>query len=96
MNSLPATTFTSVSTVITNKLIDYAANPNQVTLLGATAAQNPQQALTDANNYASNGGSATCNAVHDIFVYNPNTCYPSSINQVLLFRYRTLAQLNVS
>lgn len=95
LNSLPSTSFTSVSTIITNKLIYYAANPNQVNLQGATTAQNPQQALNDANSYASNGGSATCNAVHDTLTYNPNNCYPSLI-QVLLLRFRIQPLLNAS
>ena len=95
LNSLPSTSFASVSTIITNKLIYYAANPNQANLQGAATAQNPQQALNGANSYASNGGSATCNAVHDTLTYNPNNCYPSVI-QVILLRFRIQAYPHAS
>jgi len=83
-SATPSPTFFSVSSTINSQLLNYIANPNNVTLAGATAAQNPQAALDAANAYASNGGSNSCNAVNDTFVYNPNYCYPLTLNQVYL------------
>ncbi len=78
---MPASTFSSVSQSIFNKLVTYGANSNTVNLVNATAAQNPQAALDSANVYASNGGSASCGAVKDTFQYNPDNCYPLLLNQ---------------
>jgi hypothetical protein len=79
--ALPGGQFFSVSKNIANQLINYAANPNDVNLVGANAAQNPQAALNSANQYASNGGSLSCSAVNDTFAYNPTDCYPLLLNQ---------------
>lgn len=80
--SLPSSAFFTVSDEIKQQLNEYAVNPNTVTLVGATTTQNPQAALDSANTFAANGGSSTCKAVNDKFVYNPINCYPRKMNQV--------------
>ena len=82
--SLPNSTFFTVTDGIFESLNEYSVNPNTVELDGATTDQNPQAALDAANVYAANGGSSTCNAVDDFFVYNPINCYPRALDQVTL------------
>lgn len=86
--SLPASTFSSVATSIENQLNNYSNNPNIVRLVGDSATTSPQAALDQANVYASNGGSASCNAVNDSLQYNPANCYPYSILAVLIILFR--------
>ena len=81
-NSLPSSTFYSVSDSILTQLNEYAANPNTVELVNATTDQNPQAALDAANLYAANGGSTTCNATDDLLAYDPVNCYPRLLDQV--------------
>jgi hypothetical protein len=80
--AVPSSSFSTVADSIQEALNNFAINPNTVLLANATTSQNPQAALTAANNYAANGGGQTCNAVNDLFVYNPVNCYPRTLDQV--------------
>ena len=94
-NSLPASSFTTVASQIKAALSGYTINPNQVTLAGANVAENPQAALDTANSFAANGGTS-CNQVNDTLEYNPTSCYPLLLNQVLFNLFRSLQIHHVS
>ncbi len=85
---VPSSLFSTVATKIKYNLNFYSTNQNDVTFVGASASQNPQAALDQANVFASNGGSSACNAVDDTFVFNPSACYPLLLNQVINFSFR--------
>lgn len=84
--AIPSAVFGTVVSDIRDLLNYYSNNQNQVTLLGASASQNPQAALDQANVFASTGGS-NCNAVNDTFVFNPINCFPRLLNQVIYPRF---------
>lgn len=79
--SLPSSNFVTVVNTITNNLTGYVLNPNSANLVGASVSQNPQAALNALNT------NPPCNA-SSIFQYNPVACYPTLINQVLIYLFR--------
>ena len=77
-SSVPSSAFTTVANSIINTLSAYNANPNTVSLLGATTSQQPQAALDVLNQDAM--ASTFCGPAGSTFQYNPTQCNPNTIN----------------
>jgi hypothetical protein len=77
-SSLPSSSFTTVANSIINTLTGYYANPNTVSLQGATTSQQPQAALNVLNQNAN--ASNFCGPSGSTFQYNPTQCNPNTIN----------------
>ena len=75
--AIPSNQFTTVVTTIENTLTNYRANPNTVTIQNVPAAQQPQIALNQMNQFANtsaNGTTQSCKYSHDYVTYDVINC----------------------